>query len=190
MPKVVPLSNLTPGDLKKTSEVPFRDREQIELFRRVVGKFLFVGIDRAGLQFTVKELSRGMSHPSAGDPIKLKKAGRYFAGKRDALTVLEPLPPDIGPLQVIVKSDSDWAKDPTERRSTSGGAVSVYGVPLLSYSRTQQCISLSIAEAELYALSTAVTEAKGIASVLSELGEMHLLWQCAMLLLRFPSQKD
>ena len=55
---------------------------------------------------------------------------------------------------VNVYTDSDWAGQATTCKSTSGGVVQWRNATLTAWSRTQQTVSLSSAEAELYALFT------------------------------------
>ena len=50
-------------------------------------------------------------------------------------------------------SDSDWASDKRDRKSVSSGIICVQGNVVHSSSRTQRCIALSSAEAELYSSS-------------------------------------
>ena len=59
---------------------------------------------------------------------------------------------------VNVHTDSDWAGQATTCKSTSGGVVPWRNATLTACSRTQQTVSLSSAEAELYALTTGVAE--------------------------------
>ena len=54
--------------------------------------------------------------------------------------------------------NSDWAGVPDMRRSTSGVATYLLGVNLQSHSRTQQTISLSSGEAELYAIGAGAAD--------------------------------
>ncbi len=56
-------------------------------------------------------------------------------------------------------SDNDWVKNGRDRKSTTGGAIFVYDAPILTFARTQPCVALSSAEAELYTLSTVIMEA-------------------------------
>ena len=65
-------------------------------------------------------------------------------------------------------ADSDWADDRADRKSCSGGALLYYGVPVLTWSRTQASRAQSNAEGEHYALGTGATEALGLASLLGE----------------------
>ena len=48
-------------------------------------------------------------------------------------------------------SDSDFAKEPTERKSVSGWAVFLNGAPILMRSKMQDCTMLLVTEAELVA---------------------------------------
>ena len=48
-------------------------------------------------------------------------------------------------------SDSDFAKEPTERKSVSGWAVFLNGAPISMRSKMQDCTTLWVTEAELVA---------------------------------------
>ena len=62
------------------------------------------------------------------------------------------------PKFVNVYTDDDWAGQATTCRGTSGGVVQWGNATLTAWSQTQQTVSLSSAEAELYALTTGVAE--------------------------------
>ena len=67
-------------------------------------------------------------------------------------------------------SDSDWAGDRKTARSTSGGLV-MRGCHLIkAWSRTQDSITLSSAEAELVALGKLAMEVIGIRTMCEEWG--------------------
>ena len=55
------------------------------------------------------------------------------------------------PVSLDAYSDSDWGGDLVTRRSTSGGCILRGDHLLMHWSRTQQVVSLSSAEAELVA---------------------------------------
>jgi hypothetical protein len=65
-------------------------------------------------------------------------------------------------------SDAGWAGAPGFK-SVSCGVVTVSGMPVTTYSRTQALVALSSAESELIALTTAVQETLFVARVLTEL---------------------
>jgi hypothetical protein len=70
---------------------------------------------------------------------------------------------------LLVYSDADWAGDQTTRRSTSGMTVVLGGGTIHWKSKLQPCVALSTCEAELYALSTAATEAIALDRIISQL---------------------
>ena len=67
-------------------------------------------------------------------------------------------------------SDSDWAGCRRTGKSTSGGCVLRGRHLLKGWSKTQQCVTLSSAEAELVAMNRAAAELLGILSLLVDLG--------------------
>ena len=67
-------------------------------------------------------------------------------------------------------ADSDWAGDKVSRKSTSGGLLMIGGHLIKSWSSTQPVIALSSGEAELYALVKAASQAKGLCSLMADLG--------------------
>ena len=76
-------------------------------------------------------------------------------------------------------SDSDWAGCRTTGKGTSGGLVMVGRHLIKSWSRTQDSVTLSSAEAELVALGKLAAEVLGVRSMMME-------WQMADL--SAPSQ--
>lgn len=67
-------------------------------------------------------------------------------------------------------SDSDWAGDQNDRKSTSGYIFKVFGNVVSWSSNKQSTISLSSTEAEYYALAEAICETKWLRNLLSEMG--------------------
>ena len=79
------------------------------------------------------------------------------------------------PKFVNVYTDSDWAGQATTCKSTSGGVVQWENAIITAWSRTQQPVSLSSAEAELYALTTGIAEGLVTKHLLQELGHEVIL---------------
>ena len=71
---------------------------------------------------------------------------------------------------VDVSSDSNWAGCHHSRTSTSGGVAAIGAHIIKSWSKSQATVAKSSAEAELYAVVRASTEALGICSLLQEFG--------------------
>ena len=103
----------------------------------------------------VKETARKITCPTESDEINLKRTVRYLKGAPGAKSVIEITTPSKF---VNVYTDSDWARQATTCKRTSGGVVQWRNATLTAWSRTQQTVSLSSAEAEFFALTTGVAE--------------------------------
>ena len=80
----------TPGeDDKKGTEVDEDeelDKQEARRYRGIVARGNYLAQDRLDIQFTVKELSRGMAKPTRGDMRKARRLGRYLIGKPRVVT--------------------------------------------------------------------------------------------------------
>ena len=83
--------------------------------------------------------------------MNVKRIARYLKGVPIAkcLIVINRFPPFVN-----VYTDSEWAEQHRTCGSTSGEVTQWGSTTLSAWSRTQQSVSLSSAEAELYALTT------------------------------------
>lgn len=72
-------------------------------------------------------------------------------------------------LAVRAYSDSDWASQKDDRKSTSGVSVMLCGGPVIFKSRLQRTVALSTAEAEYMALAMCVQEVVWLRSLLNEI---------------------
>ena len=66
-------------------------------------------------------------------------------------------------------SDSDWAGDINDRRSTSGYVFQICGTAVSWRSKKQSCVALSTAEAEYMALASAAQEAVWMRQLIGDL---------------------
>ena len=134
--------------------------------RTVVGKWLYMCQERADVMYSVKETARKITCPTESDEMNLKRIVRYLKGAPSAKSLIE-----IITLSKFVNvfTDSDWAGQATTCKSTSGGVVQWGNATLTAWSRTQQTVSLSSVEAELYALTTGVAEGLVTTHLLQEL---------------------
>ena len=72
-------------------------------------------------------------------------------------------------------TDSDWAGDPDDRKSTAGYVFSLGSGPVTWACKKQQALALSSAEAEYQAAVNASQEALWLRQILSEFGfEQHI----------------
>ena len=98
----------------------------------------------------MRYLSQKMSGPSVRD-MKMLRHLVFVLGQHCASGLFTPEPAGSGLLGhqyehpwLEAFSDSDWASDKRDRKSVSSGII------CKGMSRTQRCIALSSAEAELY----------------------------------------
>ena len=73
--------------------------------------------------------------------------------------------------RIIGYSDTDWAGNKLTRKSTSGGAATIGGHLIKTWSKTQPCIALSSGEAELYGCNKTTSECLGLQSIALDFGE-------------------
>ena len=146
--------------------------ERRAMYRTVVGKLLYMCQERADVMYSVKETARKITCPTESDEMNLKRIVRYLKGAPSAKSLIEIITPSKF---VNVYTDSDWAGQATTCKSTSGGVVQWGNATLTAWSRTQQTVSLSSAEAELYALTTGVAEGMVTKHLLQELGHEVIL---------------
>lgn len=71
---------------------------------------------------------------------------------------------------LIGYTDSDWAGDKVDRKSTSGYVFKVYGNTVSWLTQKQPTVALSSTEAEYYALGMGICEAVWLRSLLKEIG--------------------
>jgi hypothetical protein len=133
------------------------NEEEHEEYRSIVGSLLYAANwTRLDLSYVVGVLARFVAKPYNYHLEAAKHVLRYLNGTKDKhLTFGTSTDAD----KLIIYSDSNWAGDRVDRKST-GGHVSVFhGHPIVWQSKKQKTIALSSAEAEYYALGEAVREA-------------------------------
>ena len=109
-----------------------------------------------------------MSSPKQGEEIKLKRILRFLL-KRQTTTYRYEWQDHAG--ELTGKTDSDWAGCKRTRRSTSEEVIIMHGSHLLPhYSRTQDGVALSSAEAEPNATLKMGGEMLGMSQFCSEFG--------------------
>jgi hypothetical protein len=141
--------------------------ERARLYRGVAARLNYLAQDRPDLKFAALRASRNMSEPHEGDFEILKRVGRYLISRPRATCLYKW---QNSSKNVWVCTDSDWAGDKKTRKSTTGGCM-WHGSHLLKvWAKTQHAISLSSAEAELYAAVHGTAEALGMQSILKDLG--------------------
>jgi hypothetical protein len=149
----------TPGIyLKKNSENA--TSKEINQFQQEIGSLLFLALKtRPDITYNVCLLARFMSNPSIYHFKELKKLWGYILNNP-----LKGLQYNCkGDLQLKGYTDSSWADDINNRKSTSGYLFSLGEIginnPISWTSQLQKTIALSTCEAEYMALRDSIKEA-------------------------------
>ena len=135
--------------------------------RAIVARLNYLSQDRSELQYVTQEVSQRMATSRENDWKALKRVGRFLVGALRTVQVFEWQ----NSLQHFdTYADSDWAGDRDKAKSTSGGAVTLGGHTLKTWSKRQQVVALSSGEAELYALTRAASQTLGMMSLAADFG--------------------
>ena len=142
-------------------------KEEATQYRGLAARFNFLSLDSPDLQFVCKPACRDMARPTRGSWKKLKKCARYLLC-RDRIVWQFGWQDEAR--YSHLSTDSDWGGIARDRKSTSGGLWMIGNHCIKTWSATQGPYALSSAEAEFYAMIEGVTRAKGLLSLVSEMG--------------------
>ena len=144
-------------------------------YRSLVGSILYLQLTRPDIAFAVKELSRFLVNPGPQMWTAAKNVLRYlkgtqthgikFGGRASYNTLAN------SPSHLVGFSDSDWAGQVDDRKSTSGVIFYLNNGAISYASKTQKCVALSTAESEYIALGEAAREAIYLRMLLKDLGQ-------------------
>ena len=113
-------------------------------FRTAVGKLIFMAPWRPDMQFAIQQLSTQVLNPT-------RESKRAMVQNKL--------------LELVRRSDSDWAGDSATRQSATGYHCDVQNVTMCNRSLKQTALSLSSCEAEFYAASACAGELLGLAEL-------------------------
>ena len=144
--------------------------EESTLYRRSAAIINFLAQERGDLSYASKEWTRRMASPMCGDLPALKRVARHLRPHPVwAAHYRWRAPTDL----VSIYTDSDWGGCERTRKSTTGG-VAMKGFHCIGqWSRSQQLVVLSSAEAEPNASFRAGREGLGIVHFSMEIGTPH-----------------
>ena len=117
-------------------------------FRGLAARANYLAADRTDVMYSVKEICRQMAAPTVGSLKKLKRLGRYLLGNARLTTRYEWQGEET---EITGYSDSDWAGCRVTGKSTRGGVIMIGSHLIKGWSRTQNHVTMSSAEAELIA---------------------------------------
>ena len=136
------------------------------VFRSLIGSLRYLTHTRPDLLFAVGILSRHMETPTQEHYIGVKRVLRYLKGTQDYGLFYKK-----GDLkgELIGYSDSDFAGDCNDRKSTSGHIFFFGGMAVSWSSQKQSIVALSSCEAEYIAATSATCQAVWMIRLIREL---------------------
>ncbi|XP_019183579.1 PREDICTED: uncharacterized protein LOC109178412 [Ipomoea nil] len=146
-----------------SSMAPYADPTQ---YRSLAGALQYLTVTRLDLSFAVNRICQHMHSLTTEHWVMLKRVLRYVKGTLHFGLFIRL----SSSLAVHAFSDSDWAGDPSDRKSTSGFLVFLGG-NLISWScQKQRTVARSSTEAEYKALADVSAEVTWLVYLLRELG--------------------
>ena len=136
-------------------------------YREAIGSLMYLMVStRPDLAAVVGILSRFLANPGPSHWKGVKRVFRYLNGTKDFGLVFQK----TGQVCLEGFSDSDWAGDLDNRRSTSAYVMMLGGGAVSWKSKRQESVALSSTEAEFMASTAACKEVMWMKDFLSELG--------------------
>ncbi|KAK6118164.1 hypothetical protein DH2020_048065 [Rehmannia glutinosa] len=149
-------------ELSNTSGTPLPDPS---IYRRLVGRLLYLTITRPELSYSIHALSQFMSNPRSTHLDAAHRVLRYIKSCPGKGLFYS----SSSSLQLQVFTDADWARCQDTRRSVSGFAIYL-GDSLISWrAKKQPTVSRSSTEAEYRAIALATCEVQWLAYLLQDL---------------------
>ena len=129
------------GTKKDKEEETQARKEEIHTYRSLAATANFMALDRADVQYAVKEVARRACDPESGDWDKLKRLALYLKSCPRAVThfyfvVAEDF--ESASAELDIYTDSDWAGCRRTRRSTTGGCALWGGMLIKSWSTVRR----------------------------------------------------
>ncbi|XP_074301007.1 secreted RxLR effector protein 161-like [Silene latifolia] len=139
------------------------------LFRSIVGGLNYLTHTRPDIAFSVSKVSRFLHCPTKQHLGASKRILRYVAG-----TAYKGIHYDMSSrFSLIGYTDSDWAGDLDDRKSTSGSVFLLGSGAVTWSSKKQDIVALSSTEAEYVASGAAGRQAVWLRKLLADLGSVQ-----------------
>jgi hypothetical protein len=136
-------------------------------FQTVIGSLLYLMLGtRPDIAFAVTKLAQFAANPSQDHLDKALYICRYLVGTQSYQLTYE----GHSGQGLAACADSDWASDPTGRRSQTGFFLKLAGGLISWTSKAQKTVALSSTEAEYMALSDCSRQVVWMHTLLGELG--------------------
>ena len=138
-------------------------------YKQIVGSLMYLTATRPDMMFIVSLISRYMSKPTEMHMQAAKRALRYLKGSVNYGIFYKK----GGAEELLAFTDSDYAGDVEDRRSTSGYVFLMNAGAVAWSSRKQPLVTLSTTEAEFVAAASCACQAVWMRRILKKLGHSH-----------------
>ena len=138
-----------------------KDEEGVEVdttvYKQMVGSLMYLTATRPDLMFIVSLISRYMERPTESHLLAAKRALRYIKGT----VILGLFYKKGGSEELVGYTDSDYAGDQDDRKSTSGYVFLMSSGAISWSSKKQPVVTLSTNEAEFIAAASSACQLCG-----------------------------
>eukprot|EP00752_Nemacystus_decipiens_P018060 g16192.t1 len=153
------ISNIQPEDT-------LLDEEETRKYQGIVGSLMYITqVLRYDIMYATSQLARPMAKPSKTHMVAAKHTLRYLAGTTDFSITYKK-----GGFKLATFTDSNWANNPDNGKSTSSYLTMLANAPMSFRSGIQGLTAMSTMEAELVASALAMKEAVFCSNMMTELG--------------------
>lgn len=161
----------TPASLQRLSK-PDDNSFPGELpYRSLVGSLLYIAkCSRPDINFAVHQLTKFGNCYSQEHWTAAKRVLRYLKQTKDEALSFCKVPDTTGQLKLVGYTDSDWAMDLDDRKSTGAYVFFLFNTPITWTTKKQPVVALSSTEAEYIALVEAAKEAIFLRQLLQDMG--------------------
>ena len=134
------------------------------LYRSIVGALQYLTFTRPDIAYSVNQVCQFMHSPLESHFLAVKRILRYLRGTSGWGVCFRP-----GSLDITAYTDTDWAGDLNDRRSTTGFVLFLGSNPVSWSSKKQHTVSRSSTEAEYCAMATTTAEIVWLQQLLKDL---------------------
>uniref|UniRef100_A0A7C9CV32 Reverse transcriptase Ty1/copia-type domain-containing protein n=1 Tax=Opuntia streptacantha TaxID=393608 RepID=A0A7C9CV32_OPUST len=141
-----------------------------EVYRRLVGKLIYLTITRPDISFAVQVLSQFMHEPTEAHLGAAKHVLRYLNNTPNQGIFLS----SCAAINLTGYCDSDWGSCCDSRKSTTGFCILLGSSPISWKVKKQSVVARSSAEAEYRAMASTCCELVWLLALLKDLGLANL----------------
>lgn len=128
--------------------------DDVSMYRRLIGRLMYLTISRPDITFTVNRLSQFMAHPRTPHLHAIHHLLQYLKSTLGQGILF----PANSFMKISAFVDADWGSSVVTRRSTTGFCIFVGNSLVAWKSKKQPTVARSSAEAEYRALTCLTTE--------------------------------